>query len=79
MKQLRQAGERQLGLGFDAGRREDRHVRGPTDGVAQQLSLPDSRVTAKDQGLADAVATVLQKRLDARLLITPPEEHGHIV
>jgi hypothetical protein len=49
------------------------------DGVIQQLGLPDSGLTAQDQRLADAISAVLQQRNDARLLITPPQEHEHIL
>jgi hypothetical protein len=50
-EQLVQSGERQMGLGLDAGRREHRHAPLPRDspGIGQQPGLSDTGLAAEHQ------------------------------
>jgi hypothetical protein len=68
---LMQGRERQLHLGFDAHRAQQREVRRRFDRVLEQRRLPDARLPPQDQHAAAAGSRVGEQPVQRRELVAP--------
>ena len=75
-QQLVQPGERQLGLGLDAGAGEHPHPVGARQRVLQQRRLADSRLAAQHEGAAARLPGRVEQAVDGRALAVSAQQHG---
>jgi hypothetical protein len=73
---LVQSGERQLGLGLDAGAREHAHPPGACHGALQQRGLADARLAAQDEDAAARAPGPVEQAVDRRALALSPQQHA---
>ena len=80
-KQLEQAGEGDVSLGFQPGRPEHAHVLEADQGILQEGGLAHAGLTRDHDSAADTQARSGQQPDDRLALAVPPEElrlhHGH--
>ena len=75
-QQLVQAGERQLGLGLDAGAGEHAHPVRARQRALQQRGLADPRVAAQHEHAAARVPGRVEQAVDRRALALSAQEHA---
>ena len=74
-KELEEACERDLRLGLDPARSDDRHVVGGRRGVLEQRRLSDSGLSAKHEDTARTAPCAVDQLVDLLSLPVPPDEH----
>ena len=67
--------ERQLHLGLDAHRAQQRDVRRRCDRVLEQRRLPDARLPPQDQHAAAAGPRGVEQPVQRRELVSPTTQH----
>jgi hypothetical protein len=73
--QLIQRRERELHLGLDAHRAQQREVRRRFDRVLEQRRLPDPRLPPQDQHAAPAAPCFVEQPVQRRQLVSPTTQH----